>query len=233
MSPLVAMPRIDVLQLAQVEGVPEFHPEHDTFVPFPVHGFLIHHPDGAIVVDTGIGLGNGFIDALYPHRSTPLLDELHRCGVDERDVVLIVNSHLHFDHCGQNAVLSCAIAVQQAELEAARQPHYTVDDWATIPVHRARVLDGDAELCEGVRVLLTPGHTPGHQAVVIDSADGAVLIAAQCIFRRAAWHGEVEAANLHGVEWHAEAAASLARLRALRPHRVLLSHDLAVEQARR
>ena len=223
------MPRIDVLQLARVNGVPEFHPEHHTFTPFPVHGFVIHHPDGAIVVDTGIGYGNDLIDTLYPHHSMSLIDELNRCGIDERDVQVIVNSHLHFDHCGQNHSLDCPIAVQHAELEAARQPRYTVDEWATIPAHRARVLDGDTDLVDGVRVLLTPGHTPGHQAVVINSADETVLIAAQCIFRRDAWHGDTEIANLHGQEWREDAANSIARLRELNPRRVLLSHDLAIE----
>ena len=104
MSALATMPHIDVLQLARVNAVPEFHPEYHTFVPFPVHGFVIHHPEGAIVVDTGIGYGNDLIDSLYPHQSVSLIDELNRCGVDERDVHLIVNSHLHFDHCGQNQV---------------------------------------------------------------------------------------------------------------------------------
>lgn len=229
MSGLRTMPRIDVLELARVNGVPEFHPEHHTFTPFPVHGFVIHHPDGPIVVDTGIGRGNDFIDSLYLHASVSLVDELHRCGVDERDVQLIVNSHLHFDHCGQNHALACPIAVQAAELEAAGQPHYTVDDWATIPEHRAQVIDGDVDLCDGVRVLLTPGHTPGHQAVVINSLDGTSLIAAQCIFRRDAWHGDIEGTNLHAPEWHDQAAESVARLRALNPHRVLLSHDIGIE----
>ena len=229
MAVLVTMPRVDVLTLAQVDGVPEFHPEHDAFVPFPVYGFVIHHPDSPIVVDTGIGHGNDLIDALYPHRSMSLIDELNRCGVDERDVRLIVNSHLHFDHCGQNHALDCPIAVQKAEVEAALQPLYTVDDWAAIPTHRARVLDGDADLCDGVRVLLTPGHTPGHQAVAIHAVDATVVIAAQCIFSRTAWDGEIEATNLHAAEWRQQAEESVVRLRALHPCRVLLSHDVAVE----
>lgn len=229
MSTLAALPRIDVLELARVTGVPEFHPEYPAFAPFPVHGFVVHHPDGAIVVDTGIGHGNDLIDTLYPHHSVAIVDELNRCGVDERDVHLIVNSHLHFDHCGQNHSLTCPIAVQDAELQAARQPHYTIDEWAVIPANRARVLDGDTDVCDGVRVLLTPGHTPGHQAVVISSLDATLVIAAQCIFRRNAWHGEIEMANLHGHEWRDQAADSVARLRALKPDRVLLSHDVAIE----
>lgn len=95
---------IDVvaLDLARVLSVPEFHPEHATFQPFPVHAFAIRHPDGVIVVDTGIGFGNEHIQLLYPHEARSLVAELNRSGIDERDVRLIVNSHLHFDHCGQN-----------------------------------------------------------------------------------------------------------------------------------
>ena len=98
-SRLPTLPRIDVLQLAQVTAVPGYHPEHDTFRPFPVHAFVVHHPDGPIIVDTGIGFGNDLIDA--------------QC---------VINSHLHFDHFGQNHVLSCPVVVQRAEIDAARHP---------------------------------------------------------------------------------------------------------------
>ena len=226
---LAAMPRIDVLRLALVTAVPEFHPEHHSLIPFPVHAFLVHHPDGPILVDTGIGFGNDVIDALYPHESTRVVDELHRCGVDERDVRLIVNSHLHFDHCGQNDALRCPIAVQRAEIDAAHQPYYTVEGWAAVPADRARILDGDGDLAPGVAALLTPGHTPGHQAVVITAADEVVVIAAQCIFRRAAWHDGPEDSNLHDETWRTVAAESIERLRALQPRRVMLSHDVALE----
>lgn len=67
------MPIIDAMQLSMVTSVPNFHPEHDGFVAFPVFGFLIHHPDGPIVVDTGIGQGHALIDALYGHESVRLL----------------------------------------------------------------------------------------------------------------------------------------------------------------
>jgi N-acyl homoserine lactone hydrolase len=224
-KPLALMPQIDVLRLARVAGVPAFHPEHETFRPFPVFGFLIHHPDRAIVVDTGIGFGNAFIDAQYPHESMRLVDELNHCGVDERDVGLIINSHLHFDHCGQNASLACPICVQRAEVAASQAPLYTVPDWAAIPSARARVVDGDGEVAPGITVMLTPGHTPGHQAVVVRGADDVVVIAAQCVFRNSAWRSDPERTNLHEASWEPQARESIARLRALKPKRVLLSHD--------
>ena len=112
---LPTMPRIDTPRLAVVTAVPSFHPEHDAFRPFPVNAFVVHHPDGAIVIDTGIGFDNPFIDELYPHTAERLIYALNRVGVDERAVQCIVNSHLHFDHCGQNAALSCPIVVQPAD----------------------------------------------------------------------------------------------------------------------
>lgn len=225
---LATMPVIDVMRLALVTSVPESHPEHATFAAFPVYGFLIHHPDGAIVVDTGIGHGHDLINSLYSHESTRLIDEIHRYGVDERDVRLVANSHLHFDHCGQNRDLTCPIAVQRAEIDAAQEPFYTVPEWAHVPANRALLLDGDSELATGVTALLTPGHTPGHQAIVIRTRDEVVIIAAQCVFRRGAWDSEPELSNLHGDSWQQAAADSLRRLRALRPSRVLLSHDSPV-----
>ena len=97
-----------------------------------------------------------------------------------------------------------------------------------VPADRERLLRGDTEICTGVRALLTPGHTPGHQALVISAASDVVVIAAQCVFRRAAWHGEIEPSNLHGDSWRADATESVARLRSLQPRRVLLSHDIPI-----
>lgn len=222
---LPRIPAIEVLTLARIDGVPESHPEHLSFEPFPVHGFAIRHPDGVIVVDTGIGFDNVFINDLYPHHSVGLIAELHRCDIDERDVQLIVNSHLHFDHCGQNSALCCKFAVQQSELEAASAPYYTVPEWAAIDSERVMSVRGDVEIAPGCMLLHTPGHTPGHQAVVLRSADETVIIAAQCVFRAGAWSGPIEAANLHAPEMATDATQSLRRLRALRPSHVYLSHD--------
>ena len=98
---LSTLPQIDRLVLATVTTVPEWHPQHDTFEPFPVHAWLIRHPDGAILVDTGVGVGNQVIDEWYHPRCTSLLDALAGVGVAPSDISAVVMSHLHFDHCGQ------------------------------------------------------------------------------------------------------------------------------------
>ncbi len=174
---LSALPAIDRLVLATVTTVPEWHPEHDRFEPFPVHAWLIHHPDGTILVDTGIGFGNEFIDEWYRPERVAIADALAGSATAPSDIAAVVISHLHFDHCGQHTSVSAPVHVQAAEVEAATSPGYTVPDWADIPPGRLRLVHGDEEIADGVTLLATPGHTPGHQSVVVEASDGRVVLA--------------------------------------------------------
>lgn len=193
---------------------------------FPVFAYLLLHPSGPVLIDTGVGIGNPFIDELYSPVHHDLDEALarHRVGVD--DVVTIITSHLHFDHCGQNQRFERSrILVQRAEVEAAKAPLYTVPEWAFPPGIDLTQIDGDVDVAEGVRVVFTPGHTPGHQSVVVDDETGSRTI----VCCQAAWNiDSFTAATLGDDGWDQDAgAASLRRLHALDPTRVLLSHDLA------
>ncbi len=224
------MPRIDRLDLAEL-ALPTWHPRAADGT-CQVFGYVVHHPDGPIVVDTGVGRGSDLIEQLYRPSVHDLVDRLAEVGVDERDVGAVVCSHLHFDHCGQNAALGAPVHVQAAEREAATLPHYTVPEWANLPDHRWRVIDGDEDLAEGVRILATPGHTPGHQSVVVTGGDEVVVLAGQCTYTAAEFAaGTVEAADVHDASWHGTALESLRRLRELRPTRALFSHDEAAHPA--
>jgi N-acyl homoserine lactone hydrolase len=135
---------------------------------WPVFGWAIHHPEGTLVVDTGM------ID------STPELDEefapVLRPWPDLENVVAVINTHLHFDHCGGNRLFAgTPTYVQRAELEAAIAPDY-LEEWVRFPGATYVELDGDAGLFEGVSVLSTPGHSVGHQAVVVDTGEGIVVL---------------------------------------------------------
>jgi len=223
---LSTLPEIDRLVLATVTTVPEWHPQHDTFEPFPVHAWLIRHPEGAILVDTGVGVGNEVIDEWYHPQSISLLDALAGICVAPSDISLVVISHLHFDHCGQQGALAAPVYVQATEIEAAETPGYTVADWAAIPDDRLQLVHGDQEIADGVRLLSTPGHTPGHQSVLLEAAGERVVIAAQCAFRAAELRtGEPVASNLHDRASEVAARGSLQRLRALAPLTAHLSHD--------
>jgi N-acyl homoserine lactone hydrolase len=107
----------------------------------PVWVHTIEHPDGRILVDTGLP-------------DSPRLP----------DVALVVNTHLHFDHCGGNGLYAgVPIHVQREALEVLPDA-YTGE----IPAGDYVVHDGEAEIAPGVRLLPTPGHAAGHQSVVVD-----------------------------------------------------------------
>ena len=162
------LPRVTELNLASVE-LPDTHPAASLGRTVPVHGFLIHHPDGAILVDTGVGFGNAFIDDLYQPMRTDLTDALAEHGVALEQVVAVVNTHLHFDHCGQNPALvggPTTFYAQNVEIaEVAADESYTDRRWALCPPSQQRVVNGDEEIADGVRIFATPGDTAGHQSV--------------------------------------------------------------------
>lgn len=147
----------------------------------PVHGFLVKHPGGAGLVDTGYGDNTELIRE-YRAVAAPVAAALAEHGLSPADITWVINSHLHFDHAGQNAVFPHApLYVQRKEHERIHEPDYTVAEWLDYSGARYELLDGEAEVVPGVRVITTPGHTPGHQSIVIATTGGpAVIIGDAC-----------------------------------------------------
>jgi len=150
----------------------------------PVHGFLILPDRGpAILADTGIG-GPEEAIAYWRCVNVSVADALAEQDLIPSDVGLVINSHLHFDHCGQNPVFKHApFYIQRTELERARVESPELGDWYEFMGARFELLDGDAEIAPGVRVISTPGHTSGHQCVVIDTAEGQQILIGDAAYR--------------------------------------------------
>jgi N-acyl homoserine lactone hydrolase len=225
------LPVIDIhrLHLTDVTPAPNLPWTRPTF---PVFAYLVLHPTGPILVDSGVGVGNAFIDELYSPVHHDFDEALDRHGVSIDDIATVITSHLHFDHCGQNhRFAGSRIVVQRAEVEAARAPLYTVPDWAFPAGIDLTVIDGDHQIATDVRVIATPGHTPGHQSVLIEGGDGTRTV----VCCQASWNvSSFDAVTLGDDGWDATmGAASLEKLHTLHPDRVLLSHDPDEWQARR
>lgn len=206
--------------------LPDWHPRAADGT-CPIRVFAIGHPDGVVLVDTGPGDDDDLINEWYSPAVTPIVSALDAIGVDERDVTAIVNTHLHFDHCGQNAALPhAAVWVQRAEVAAAAERFYSVPDWTSIPPSRARTIDGDEVIAEGVTILSTPGHTPGHQSVLVDAGGERQLVVGQACYLCSAYERrEVESDNLHDESWAAAGTESIERLRSFDPDIAHFSHD--------
>jgi N-acyl homoserine lactone hydrolase len=197
----------------------------------PVYGYAIRHPDGLVLVDTGVGWGEADVDAAYQPRRRPLPEVLGAHGLHPQDVALVINTHLHFDHCGSNHLLpQVPIYVQAEEYTAAHSlPHFTILAWVDFPDAQYEQVSGEHELLPGVRLLPTPGHTPGHQSVVLETERGLVVLAGQAIYSVAEYRqvlatGELLAGGSGDREQARRSAQQLIRLE---PQRVYFSHDAA------
>jgi N-acyl homoserine lactone hydrolase len=208
--------------------------ETDTGGPHvePCLGYLLDHPAGLLMVDTGMGT-HADVDAYYRPRRRSIDAALGSIGVQVADIRFLVNCHLHFDHCGGNPMFpNRPIFTQRIELETARQtPDYTLPELIDAPGLRYEQLDGETEILPSVTVLPTPGHTPGHQSLIVRRPDGAVIVAGQS-------HDNATAYGRDALAWQAHrdrhtpplpsAPAWMDRLQQLDPARVVFAHDGAV-----
>jgi N-acyl homoserine lactone hydrolase len=173
----------------------------------PVYVHVIDHPDGRVLVDTGMTELHPAVADMDP-RLMPLSEQdFDLAGID-----IVVNTHLHFDHCGGNHLFAGKpIYVQRRELEDARsKDEYTIREWVDAPGVRYVPVDRELELLRGLRLVPAPGHTPGSQVVVVESGGRRVVICGDT----AVWSGELDEPQTEGQRL----------VRALEPERVWLSH---------
>jgi N-acyl homoserine lactone hydrolase len=198
----------------------------------PVLGYLVDHPGGPVLVDTGMG-SEPDVDAHYRPVRRGLAEALAGCGLRPEDVTAVVNCHLHFDHCGGNPQLpGRPIVTQRVELAAARGPDYTLPELVDAPGLTYEELDGEAELRPGLLVIPTPGHTPGHQSLIVRRPDGSVVVIAGQSHDTAAGYGADALARRAARDGHPGPLpvppAWIERLQSLDPARVVFAHDRAV-----
>jgi glyoxylase-like metal-dependent hydrolase (beta-lactamase superfamily II) len=198
---------------------------------WPSYAHAVVHPDGVFLFDNGTGFGNAEIEATFSPKVRPIEEGLAEHGIALADVTGAANCHLHFDHSGQNARLrDIPIFVQRREWAMVHEPEYTVVEWVDVRGLRYEVLEGETEVASGLRIVPTPGHSPGHQSLVISTGDRPVVLAGQAVQSRAEWEGDSDASvsGAATAPLREEYDASVRRLRVLDPIRVHFAHDAEI-----
>ncbi|MBX6351906.1 MAG: N-acyl homoserine lactonase family protein [Thermoflavifilum sp.] len=209
-------------------------------VDLPIWAYLIETTDGPVLVDTGMpkvcatdpeGYFRGTDDEnlIVPRmrEDDAITAVLARCGYTPADLVCVISSHWHFDHAGGNAEFpDTPILVQRAEHDAAMAGNgYPAE--CRIPGLRYKLLDGDAEPLPGIQLLYTPGHSPGHQSLLIRLPEGPpVLLTVDASYTRENFENGVPFA---GVDENLM-RASVERLRGIAQEtgaRIFFGHDPA------
>jgi len=172
-------------------------PEKDELIDIPVWSALLRTPEGLIVFDTGLHpVHVERPDATYG--PTPSMDvtmnaedaivtRLASLGVKPVDVAIVVNSHLHFDHAGNNRAFPNATFVVQGEhlAYAKGRSNFPAIYWDD-PALRYMPASGRARIATGVEVVPTPGHAPGHQSLVVDLPEsGRIVLCGDAAYTRA------------------------------------------------
>ncbi len=192
-----------------------------------VVAYVVRHPGGVLLFDTGFGFGNDELDTYYRVQARPVSDALADAGIAMSEIDAVVNCHLHVDHAGQNGRFpGVPIHVQAAEWSIAHTTDHTILEWIDTPGADYRRIDGDHVLAPGITILATPGHTLGHQSLAVDTDDGLVILAGQAVYTSGEWSGDANARE--GRSRAPDPLAydrSIARLRALDPVEVRFAHD--------
>ena len=199
-----------------------------------VKAWLVRHPEANVLIDTGIGEhipDEDFRQMRFIR--TPITEALSAIGVEPREVDLVINCHLHVDHAGGNVHFQgTPIIVQPEELAAARGPEYSVPEDIDLDGGRWEERSGEHEPLPGIRAIPTPGHSPGHQAVSVDTHAGRLLLAGQTFRQASDFARAVTALRLdrEGYPDPPDYPEWLPRLLDLDPYRVVFGHDHAVWQ---
>jgi N-acyl homoserine lactone hydrolase len=162
----------------------------------PVYVHVIDHPDARVLVDMD-----------------PRLSPLSKQDFDLAGIDIVVNTHLHFDHCGGNHLFAGRpIYVQRQELDDARsEDDYTIREWVDAPGVQYASVDGELELLPGLRLVPAPGHTRGTQVIVVGTGERPVVVGGDV----AVWFGELDEPSTEGQ----------LLVRALDPELVWLAHE--------
>lgn len=149
-----------------------------------------------ILIDTGIGekFSDKFKKIYNIKNQKNLINNLKKLNIYPTDINIVINTHLHFDHCGYNTILEdnkivptfkkAKYIIQKKEFEYAlnpdekSKPSYLIDNFYILKkTKQLELIDGDEEIEKGINLILNSSHSVGHQSVLVKSLDRKIFFA--------------------------------------------------------
>ncbi len=153
-----------------------------TTIPLGVYIWLVEGASKNVLIDTGCSAD--YLNSIgFPSKQISTQEEeLEKVGLTVDDIDMVILTHLHSDHAQDAGKFKNAtFVVQKSELDFAANPHPIQAGWfVEIPQDRLEIVDGDKEILEGIRVIHTPGHTPGGQSILIETDNGPTCLCGLC-----------------------------------------------------
>ena len=161
-------------------------PDERNTIPLATNSLLVRTGKQNVLIETGIGNKlNEKSQAIYRNQAL-LMKSFEQAGISPDEIDIVINTHLHFDHCGWNTHYKdgkpvatfprATYYVQEGELLHAHEQHerdrvsYMTDNYdPLVDSGRMKLLRGDAEIVPGISVKVYPGHTRDMQAVIVRS----------------------------------------------------------------
>ena len=169
------------------QGIMTYQQGYGTSIWLPIWAFLVQSEEKNILVDTGLDENElmtpaGFTEetGLEPKSILELLGDI---GLKAEEIDIVINTHLHDDHCGNNALFNKALFyAHKNELAFCRNPHpldHRYDEYFIEEINFIEV-ESETEIVPGVKVIPRPGHSVGTLSVEVDTGEGQAIITGFC-----------------------------------------------------
>jgi glyoxylase-like metal-dependent hydrolase (beta-lactamase superfamily II) len=228
------------------KSILQFMGNYGVKVNSPMLSYLVQGNGKNILVDSGPG-PQAEMERIHPglaldFKGVTIESALAGVGVTPADIDYVIFTHLHWDHWYNGEKFpGKPFYVQKAEVSYAMAPlecHGPVYEapiagmtppWLKV-ASQLRIVEGDIDIDDGIRLILTPGHSPGGQCVLVSTEAGPYLLAGDTIMQYENWEGNGSLKHLFSLAHVSllDFDASLKKIEALRPAYILPGHDYKV-----
>ena len=172
------------------QGIMTYQKGYGKRIWLPIWAFLLRGSRLNILVDTGLDENELFTPAGFIEETglepASIVECLGRENLTVEDIDMVINTHLHDDHCGNNHLFPKAVFyAHKTEIDFCNSPHpldHRYDNYF-IEGLTFSIIEGDREIVPGIEVIHSPGHTPGGLSVIVATGAGQVVITGFCCNR--------------------------------------------------